>query len=94
MQWEHTREGRVGTWRDFMTKKSKKSKGGSLALGGYKPPRNLQTGGRATLAEWEVLTGSIGVRCWGCVGWQSALGVCAWKLSARVLGVILCVLLL
>lgn len=44
LQWEHTREGRVGTWRDFMTKKSKKSKGGSLALGGLKPPRNLQTG--------------------------------------------------
>ncbi|GAB4816579.1 hypothetical protein N2152v2_003625 [Parachlorella kessleri] len=42
-EWETTREGRVGTWRDFMTKKSKKSKGGSLALGGYKPPRNLQT---------------------------------------------------
>eukprot|EP00887_Chlorella_sp_A99_P002561 scaffold6.g2561.t1 len=39
--WEKTREGRVGTWRDFMTKKSKKSKGGSLALGGLKPPKQV-----------------------------------------------------
>lgn len=32
----------MGTWRDFMTKKSKKSKGGSLALGGLKPPKQVE----------------------------------------------------
>lgn len=37
--WEDTREDRVGSWRSFMTKKSKKSKGGSMALGGLKPPK-------------------------------------------------------
>jgi DnaJ homolog subfamily C member 8 len=37
--WEKSRDSRVGDWRDFMTKKSKKSKGGSSALGGYKPPK-------------------------------------------------------
>jgi DnaJ family protein C protein 8 len=36
--WESSRDGRVGTWRDFMTTKSKKTKGGSAALGGLKPP--------------------------------------------------------
>lgn len=38
-KWEKTRDTRVGTWRDFMTQKSKKSKGGSIALGGLKPPK-------------------------------------------------------
>ena len=35
--WEQTREKRVGDWRDFATKKTKKSKTG--ALGGIKPPK-------------------------------------------------------
>lgn len=34
----------MGTWRDFMTKKSKKSKGGSVALGGLKPPKAKESG--------------------------------------------------
>lgn len=37
--WEQTRDGRVGSWRDFMANKSKKSKGGSVVLGGLKPPK-------------------------------------------------------
>jgi DnaJ family protein C protein 8 len=37
--WESSRDARVGTWRDFMTTKSKKTKGGSAALGGLKPPK-------------------------------------------------------
>ncbi|KAL6780195.1 hypothetical protein ACKKBF_B14085 [Auxenochlorella protothecoides x Auxenochlorella symbiontica] len=41
-RWEKTREGRVGTWRDFASKKPKKSKGGSVALGGLKPPKAKQ----------------------------------------------------
>ena len=38
--WEQGRDGRVGSWRDFMHGKSKKTKGGSVALGGYKPPKS------------------------------------------------------
>lgn len=34
-QWEKTRESRVGTWRDFQSGKSKKSK----AMSGIKPPK-------------------------------------------------------
>lgn len=37
--WESSRDARVGTWRDFMSTKSKKTKGGSAALGGLKPPK-------------------------------------------------------
>lgn len=53
-EWESTREGRVGTWRDFMTKKSKKSKGGSIALGGLKPPKGKTSGG------WVARGGELG----------------------------------
>lgn len=38
-KWEKTRDSRVGSWRDFVSSKSKKSKGGSIALGGLKPPK-------------------------------------------------------
>lgn len=37
--WDHGREDRVGSWRTFVSGKSKKTKGGSAALGGYKPPK-------------------------------------------------------
>lgn len=50
-QWEKTRDTRVGTWRDFMTKKSKKSKGGSVALGGLKPPKMKESG--APPSAWQ-----------------------------------------
>lgn len=38
--WETGREERVGTWRSFMGSKSKRTKGGSAALGGLKPPKS------------------------------------------------------
>lgn len=38
--WETGREARVGSWRDFMGNKSKRTKGGSAVLGGLKPPKS------------------------------------------------------
>lgn len=78
LQWEKSRDGRVGTWRDFMTKKSKKSKGGSVALGGLKPPKSKTSGARGgRRGGW----GGAGIeRLWLGAGPNRTCrrGVCAW----------------
>jgi hypothetical protein len=63
VQWEKTRDTRVGTWRDFMTQKSKKSKGGSVALGGLKPPKMKESGEQGRGAEQGTRLGWGGPHC-------------------------------
>ncbi|KAK9810532.1 hypothetical protein WJX72_012264 [[Myrmecia] bisecta] len=51
-KWEQTRDTRVGTWRDFVTKKSKSKKG--IATGGIKPPKLKEEDAEKTYIQRPV----------------------------------------